>query len=402
MFMTLAYKSLLDRKGSVLLSLLAMSVSVVVLLGIEHIRHNAKDNFTHTVSGTDLIVGARTGDINLLLYSVFRIGSPTHNISWDAYQTLSNHPKVKWTIPLSLGDSHKGYRVLGTTPEYFEHFKYGNQHALSFAQGKPFEQTLDAVLGSEVARKLGYPLGHSLILAHGIAATSFQNHDKQPFTVVGILAPTGTPVDHTVHVSLHGIEAIHRDVNDHTTDYTPRSITAFMMGLTSKIAIFNVQRAIDQYPKEPLRALLPGVTLSELWRMLSMVENTLLLISILVFLAACLGMSAMLLTTLRERTHEIQLLRAIGAPPHYLFLLIQLEALLITVLSCVVGTAVLTLALSVSKEYLSAHFGVYMSVNVFNTHTLYLLGALLAASLVIAIIPSLSGYRRANGVGNKN
>ena len=112
MFIRLATKSLLNRKGSVLLTILAMSVSIFVLLGVEHIRGQSKQSFNNTVSGVDLIVGARTGSLNLLLYSVFRIGSPTNNIAWDTYQSISNNAKVAWAIPISLGDSHQGYRVM--------------------------------------------------------------------------------------------------------------------------------------------------------------------------------------------------------------------------------------------------------------------------------------------------
>ena len=117
MFFRLAYKSLLDRKGSVLLTLLAISVSIFVLLGIEHIRHQAKESFGNTVSGTDLIVGARTGNLNLLLYSVFRIGNATNNIRWETYEEIASNPSVEWTIPISLGDSHRGYRVMGTSAD---------------------------------------------------------------------------------------------------------------------------------------------------------------------------------------------------------------------------------------------------------------------------------------------
>ena len=156
MFLRLAYKSLLNRKGSVSLTLMAMTVSIFVLLGIEHIRHQAKENFRNSVSGVDLIVGARTSSINLLLYSVFRIGSPTNNIRWDTYQTIANDPNIAWSIPLSLGDSHKGYRVLGTSPDYVKHFSYGAQRSLSFTDGGAFSNTFDVVLGSEVAAKLGY------------------------------------------------------------------------------------------------------------------------------------------------------------------------------------------------------------------------------------------------------
>jgi len=408
-FAKLALQSLLDRKGSVVLSLMAMTVSIFVLFGVEHIRHQAKESFSNTVSGVDLIVGARTGSLNLLLYSVFRVGAPTNNISWETYKTIASSGKTKWAIPISLGDSHKGFRVLGTTRNYFQYYSYGSQQHLDFAKGKAFHQVFDVVLGAEVAKKLGYQLGDKLTLAHGIAATSFSPHDDRPFTVVGILASTGTPVDQTLHVSLQGIEAIHVDWQQGVkmpgsnitqaelvqADLQPKSITAFMLGLESKMATFRVQRAINRYAQEPLLAILPGVALSELWQMMNIIENTLLLVSALVFVAACLGVSAMLLSSIRERSREIQLLRVIGAPPYFLFFLIELEALLIALLSCVLGAGLLAACLVFSQDYLVSHFGLHVEVNFLTGNNLYLMAAIIFASAVVAIFPSFSGYRQA-------
>jgi putative ABC transport system permease protein len=409
MLTKLALLSLKDRKGSVMLSLMAMTVSIFVLLGVEHIRSQTKENFSSTVSGVDLIVGARTGSVNLLLYSVFRIGAPTNNIRWQTYENITNNKQVKWAIPISLGDSHKGYRVLGTTKNYFQHFSYGKKKRLAFKKGREFEKVFDLVLGSEVAHKLGYKLGDSVALAHGIAATSFSLHDDRPFTVVGILQATGTPVDQTLHVSLQGIEAIHIDwqqgikrSNSTLTqsdlkqaDLSPKSITAFMLGLKSKIATFQVQRAINQYTPEPVVAILPGVALSELWRMISILERTLLLVSALIFVAACLGVSAMLLASIRERRREIQLLRIIGAPPYVLFLLIQLEAFIITLISCILGATLLVASLVILQGYLVSQYGVYIDINLLTDKSLTLMGCVLLASMIAALIPSFSGYRKA-------
>ena len=260
MFLKIAIKSLLNRKGSVIMSLLAISVAIFVLLGIEHIRQQARDSFASTVSGVDLIVGAKTGSLNLLLYSVFRVGTPTDNISWKAYQEIAESKDVAWAIPISLGDSHNGYRVLGTTPDYFEHFSFGNKHTLEFVEGEAFEGVFDVVLGAEVARTLGYALGDEITLAHGVVSTSFSLHENSLFTVVGILSPTGTPVDQTVHVQLQGIEAMHAGSESgfggaasydqsqlEADELEPKSITAFMLGLKSRMVTFRLQREINDH-----------------------------------------------------------------------------------------------------------------------------------------------------------
>jgi putative ABC transport system permease protein len=408
MFLKIAIKSLLNRKGSVIMSLLAISVAIFVLLGIEHIRQQARDSFASTVSGVDLIVGAKTGSLNLLLYSVFRVGTPTDNISWEAYQEIAESKDVAWAIPLSLGDSHSGYRVLGTTPDYFEHFSFGNKRRLAFVEGEAFEGVFDVVLGAEVARTLGYSLGDEITLAHGVVSTNFSLHENSPFTVVGILAPTGTPVDQTVHVQLQGIEAMHAGSESgfggaasydrsqlETNQLEPKSITAFMLGLKSRMVTFRLQRAINDYSAEPLLAILPGVALSELWQMVGVFESVLRLISMLVLVAAVLGLGAVLLASVRERNHEIHLLRVLGAPSYYLFLLMELEALLICLAGILLGTACLYLCLVMLGDSLFANFGLHLDAGVLTPDGLVILLFVVAAALTAAAIPSMRVYSQA-------
>ena len=410
MFLKVAVRSLLSRKGSAVMTLMAISVAIFVLLGIEQIRQQARDSFASTVSGVDLIVGAKTGSLNLLLYSVFRIGSPTDNISWQAYRNIAESDDVQWAIPISLGDSHEGYRVVGTTQAFFEHFSFGKKRRLTFSEGEPFEDTFDAVLGSEVASTLGYSVSTEIVLAHGLASTSFTKHDNQPFVVVGVLAPTGTPVDQTIHVRLEGIEAMHAgasavpigafapaDVPD-TDSSEPESITAFMLGLKSRMSTFNVQRQINQFAGEPLMAILPGVALSELWQMMSMFENVLRLISALVLLAAVLGMGAVLLSSIRERRQEIHLLRMMGASPLYLFCLVEMEAIILCVLGIVLGGSSLYVALHFIGDAVFARFGLYLDATLLSPEAALMLGAVMVSTVIAAAAPSIKMYTEAKQV----
>jgi putative ABC transport system permease protein len=409
MFFKIALKSLLNRKGSAIMTLLAIAVAIFVLLGVEHIRNQARDSFASTVSGVDLIVGAKTGSLNLLLYSVFRMGAPTDNISWDAYQEIAAGEDVAWAVPLSLGDSHKGYRVLGTTDAYFNHFNYGNKRKLAFDDGRPFDNTFDVVLGSEAARELSYTLGQKIVLAHGIVSTSFNLHKNAPFAVVGILAPTGTPVDQTIHVRLQGLEAMHAKgtppagmspngsghANALNDKLMPKTITAFMLGLKSRMVTFRVQREINGFAREPLLAILPGVALSELWQMVGMFENVLRLISGLVLIAAVLGLGAVLLASVRERSHEIQLLRVLGAPPYYLFLLMEAEALLISLCGMFLGMVSLYLCLIAVEDALFSTFGLHLNPSVFTLESMTIMLLVIAAALIAAAIPSMKIYTQA-------
>lgn len=417
MIFTVAKASLLNRKAIVSLTIVSIAISVFLLLGVQHIKTEAKSNFSRTVSGTDLIVGARTGQTNLLLYSIFRLGNATNNISWKSYQRIKNMKQVKWTVPISLGDSHKGYRVMGTSAEYFDLFKYGEKRPLTFKEGKPFKGVFDVVLGAKVAQVLNYKMGDKLVLTHGISDKSFILHDDKPFTVVGILDPTGTPVDQTLHVSLAGIEAIHIDWQNGAPprgasvsaeealkyDLTPKAITAFLVGLNSKIATFQVQRAINTYRNEALMAILPGVALAELWQMLGSVENILSVISTLVLFASLVGMTTMLLASLRERQKEMALMRAVGAKPSFIFSLVQLEVALITLASITLAVLALYAVLLLGKNYILSHYGVLISAQFINTNTLGLLLTVFIGSLIVGLIPSIIAYKQSihSGLANK-
>lgn len=401
----------MSRKIAVSLSVLAMSISVYVLLGVEHARHQIKENFYNTVSGVDLIVGSRTSNINLLLYSVFRVGSPTRNIKFSTYEELSRDSNVEWAVPISLGDSHKGFRVVGTIPSYFEKIKYGKDQSISFARGQKFHALFDVVLGSEVAKSLNYRIDDKLVLSHGISEASFLIHKNFPFTVSGILRPTGTPIDQAVYVDLAGLELIHMHPNQQqkilATNFEELSIrakeiTAIMLGLKSKIRTFKFQDNVNRLKIEPLVAVIPGVALAELWQTIGFVENSMFVVTGLVFIAACLGLSAMLLSSIRERYYEIQLLRIIGAPSMFLFLLIELESLLITFASIFIGMSCLSLSINFLQDYLTQKFGILVSPNIINEDTISILGFLLLCVFVVSLIPAIIAYNQSKNLVAKH
>ena len=404
----LALKSLRNRRATAALTAFTIALSVALLLSVQRIRTEARQSFASTVSGTDLIVGARSGPVNLLLYAVFHIGDATNNVSWQSYQDIAAGPDVAWSVPISLGDSHRGFRVLGTTQDFFAHYRYGARHPLAFAAGQKFDDVYDAVLGAEVARKLGYQPGQEIVLSHGTGRIAIAEHKDKPFRVVGILDRTGTPIDSTVIVSLAGIEAIHVDWQSGTRipgqevnaeqarqmDLTPKTITAFLLGLKNRIATFGVQRDINDYEPEPLLAILPGVTLQQLWGLVGLAENALLLVSALVVLVGLAGMVTALMTTLNERRREMAILRALGARPRLVFGLLVLEAALLTFIGAGFGIVLMYGALASARSLAMDHFGLTLSLDWPTGIEWTLLAAVLLAGLIAGMIPALLAYRR--------
>ncbi len=397
----LAVKSLRNRRFSVALTALSIALSVMLLLGVERIRGEVRASFVSTISGTDLIVGARSGPVQLLLYSVFRLGDPTQSIAYESYEEIARHPQVAWAIPLSLGDSHRGYRVLGTTPAYFEHFRYARERGLALAAGRRFDDAQDAVLGAEVAERLGYRLGAEIVVAHGAGEVSFVEHADTPFRVVGILQRTGTPVDRTIHVPLAGIEAMHegfeqggrKDEGPRAHAHEPEKISAFLVGLKSRAAAPAMLRLINEYPGEPLSAIMPAVALQELWQLVGVVETALLVVSAFVLAVGLAGLLTALLASLEERRREMAVLRSVGARPVHVFGLIVGEAGVVTVLGAVAGLALLYLLQLAAGPLLAAKLGLYMPLAWPAWRELALLAAVCVAGILVGVIPGVRIYR---------
>ena len=402
-------KSLWNRRGTAILTIFSISISVTLLIGVENIRKGVRTSFSSAVSGTDIIVGARGGSLQLLLYSIFRIGNSPNNLSWESYNELRNNKRVKWTIPISLGDSHRGFRVVGTNLDYFKFFRYGSKRELEFLKGKPFSKVFDTVIGSEIAIKFNYKLNEEIIIAHGTGKKSFLNHDDKPFKIVGILKPTGTPVDQSLHVSLEGITAMHVDWESGgpplegesisaeevlKLDLTPEEITSFLIGLKSKIHVFDLQRKVNTYKEEPLSAIMPGVALQELWNILRTAETGLRVITWFVLFAGLLGMVTSLLSGLNERRREMAILRSVGAGPGTISFLLILEAAVLTLAGIIFGLFILYLALFVSQPILEAYFGLFIPINLPTNRDIIILGGILLTAMLMGIIPALRAYHQ--------
>jgi len=403
----LAARSAWARRLTLGVTLASIALSTAMLLSVERIRLDARQSFTQSVTGVDLIVGARTGGVQLMLYSVFHVGQATNNIDWKSFEALASHRAVAWVIPLSLGDSHRGFSVLGTTAAYFAHFHYGDALALKFRSGQAFANVFEAVIGSEVAAKLNYRIGDSITLSHGMGTRGLTEHADKPFHVVGILAPTGTPVDRTVHISLESMTALHLDwvagapvpgLNIPANfvqkfDLKPKEITSAMIGLKSRADVFRMQRFVNEFQGEPLLAVMPGVALDELWQTIGMVERALFAVSALVIIVGLAGLVSTMLASLNERRRELAILRSLGAGPRDVFLMLAAEGLLVTMAGAVLGVGILFIETHLAAGWLLEHLGILISSRLLSGTELELVLAVLLTGLLASLVPGWRAWR---------
>lgn len=408
---SLAFKSLKNRRLSTGLTIFSMTLSLVLLMSVERVKRAAQDGFTKSISGVDLVVGARSGPLQVIMYSVFNMGQATQNVSIESYNEIRQRPDVDWTIPYSLGDGHKGFRVVATNLDFFKHYQFRSNEKIELAEGRTFEGIFDVVLGADVAESLKYKMGDQVVVAHGVTSgPAIQEHSDKPFHVVGLLKPTGTAIDRAVYISLQGMEAIHIDWQSGSAPalgqeikasaltesmLQPKTITSFFVRTKSRIEILRLQRYINEYKDEPLLAVIPGVVLSELWQSLSMFENVLKALSFLVMLVGLLSMLIAIMTSLNERRREMAILRALGASLKHISSLIVFETALLSV-SAIVLACIVKMGLElVLGPWLQTRFGLYLQGSFFSLNEILYMGLMLTAALLMSLIPAVRAMRSA-------
>ena len=405
--LALAWSSAWNRKGTLSLVVFSIALSTTLLLGMERVRTQVRDSFVQAVSGTDLVVGARGSELQLLLYAVFHMGKASNNMGWDSAQRLAQRRDVAWTIPISLGDSHRGFAVVATTTDFFTLYQYRRHASLQFAQGREFEDIFDVVLGAEVAAREHYRLGDRVLLSHGTGDTRLSLHADKPFIVCGILAPTGTPVDRGLYISLAAMEAIHIDWQggapapgfhvrpDQVSKFnlTPKTVTAVLVGLKNRARVFAAQREINADQQEALMGVMPGVALDQLWSLLRTGENALRVLSWLVTVAGLAGLVATILAGLGERRRELAVLRAAGASPKDIVALLSLESLLLVLAGTFAGTALTAALLAIFGPVLASGYGLSLTLSLPTATEWQLLAAINAAGFFAGLIPAWRAYR---------
>jgi len=441
---TLAFQSILNRWLSCLLIILTLSASISLFFTVTRIQESVRVGFQNTVSGVDSIIAARGGNLQILLNSVFLIGEPPNKITWESYKDIDKMKGINFLVPISLGDSHKGYRVVGTTNSYFKNIKFGNKKNLTFSaninKGIGFSNVFDVVIGSSVAEKLNYSIGSEIEITHGLGKSgvvhSFNSskeddkedheddvehddhdehadheddaehaHDMAGFKVSGILEPTGTPIDSAVYISVLGYEVIHKgwianqkvmDISEEhlmDEDLEPTSISAIFVSLKNRTQIFQLQRDVLNYKKEALSAVLPGLTLSRLWALTSNIDKAFKIITAFIIFIALLGMTAMTIAGLNSRRREMAILRSVGASPRIIVSLLLIESVIISLISTIIGYLMMFFIFYFGQGILENHYGIYIEGYSIKYDDVKIILAIVFCSLLATIIPAFRVYR---------
>jgi putative ABC transport system permease protein len=467
--LTLLRGSLANRGFSLVLIVVTLACAVALYVGVQNVQRLTRASFENSISGVDLVVAARGSDVQILLNTVFGLGSSGNLVSDETVDHIADMPEVAWVVPLALGDSHRGFRVLGTSPEFFERVLLAPSSKALFTAGGSFEQVLEAVVGADIADALGYQLGDKIVLQHGMGDYGAA-HDDLPFRVHGVLARTGTPFDRTVLVSVEAIEAIHRgwrngqqlvelspeqvekpedahedahhhgeehhgdehhgdehhgeehhgdehhgdehrgeehhgdehhgdehrgeEHHDHAHAGGLDALDGIFVGLTERRNVVRVQRKIADYEVEPLTAVIPGVTLAQIWQIIGIADRGFRAVSVLVIALVLLAMTAMTVLSTDSRRREMAILRALGASPSMLVGLILAEALFLAICASVLGLGLAIGVSAIAQQWLAQTFGLVATGILPGWEETAIVAYIVPAALVAGLVPALRLYRR--------
>jgi putative ABC transport system permease protein len=428
----LALRSLWHRRLTAGLTVLSIALSVALFIGVNKTRETTRDAFSGAISKVDLIVGPRAGSLSLLLYSVFHVGSPTHVVSMKAVNYARSLPQVDWVVPFSLGDGFRGFAVVGTQPEFFTRYKVRDAQALVLQFGAVFTGDSDVVIGADVARDTGLKVGDSIILSHGHTedGDGFERHEDHPFKICGVLAPSGSPVDKSLFVSLSGMAEIHRELlapqnhsetthSDHehedehahegaNSSFTEKdgqllttAVSGFFLGTKERSQALELQRSLNTWDGEPLLAIMPGMTMAELWKNLSMFETALSVISMAVVVSGILGLFVSMFILNHQRRREMMVLRAVGAGPRVIFSLLAGEALGLVLTGILVGWGLMYGGFLLLAPWLERRFSLALEFSVISPSDLIFAAGLILTGCLVGMFASVGAYRSAmkDGLG---
>jgi putative ABC transport system permease protein len=404
----LAYANLKEHFLTTALSIMLLSIGVGMVSFIVTVSEQLNDRFNRDIRGIDMVVGAKGSPLQLILSAVYQIDNPTGNISLSEVKKVRRNPLIKYTIPLSYGDSYKGFRIVGTDTMYLNHFK------AKFRNGRAWKRSMEVVLGSSAAERLGMGLGTHFHGTHGFEEEGHA-HDEVHYDVVGILEPTGTVADRLILTSIESVWDIHHheeeeteeepsnhaheEENDHhhnehehdNHEEEAAEITALLVKFKNPMGLMQLPRFINE--KTSMQAALPAIEINRLYELMGIGFSTLRAIGILIMIIAALSVFISLLNSLKERKYELALMRSLGASPAKLFGLVIQESLLLCLAGYVFGIILGRVAIMTLSSFGEEQFHFSVSQSGISTVEIWLLPFTLGVGLVAAIIPAIRAYR---------
>ncbi len=360
--------------------LLALGVATVVVLLLA--SRQIESRMLRDARGIDLVVGAKGSPMQLVLSAVFHIDEPAGNIPLVEANKLSAHRAVKQAIPMALGDSYKGHRIVGTNHDYPAH--YGAR----LAAGGLWDKPMQAVLGAETARTTGLGVGAKFVGAHGVGAEG-EAHEDAPYAVVGVLAPTGTVIDRLVLTDVKSVWATHGTENEKDVD---QEITALLIRYATPLAAGFLPRQVNA--NSSLQAASPAYESARLFRMIGVGMEVLRAFGVVLMLTAGLSVFIALTNALEERRYDLAVMRMLGAGRGKLFGLLVLEGLMLSVLGAAVGFALGHAATGVIGGLLAAQNQAPLTGLLWLSEEWWILGGALAVGLIAALLPGLRASRK--------
>ena len=427
----LAFKNMVSKPLNLLLSLLLLTLSVALVTFVLQLSGQLGGQLNKNIAPFDMVVGAKGSPLQLVLSSVLHVDVPTGNIKLKEIATLQNHPFVEEAIPVSYGDNYKGYRILGTKPDYLDSYE------ASLGDGRLYQKSFEVVVGSSARSKLNLQLGDTFISSHGLVESAGEGHEDHPFEVVGILEPTGTVVDQLLISNLESVWEAHdhegegheehdqegehghgehedheghdheeehnhgehedHDGHDHHGEHENhqedenREITSLLIKFKSPLGMVQLPRFINE--NTTMQAALPGFEINRLMGLLGAGASTINGIALAILLVSGLSIFISLLKTIRERRQELALLRTYGLRPQELLGLALMEGLFLACIGFVLGWTLGRIGVWGASQYMQAAYGYVLQVRGPEPTELYFMAIILALAFVASILASLSIFK---------
>ena len=392
--------------------MLSISLATCIL----QIKNQLNQHLESNIKPFDMVIGAKGSPLQLVLSSVLHIDNPTGNILLKDALKISKNPMVKEVIPVSYGDNYKGYRILGTYDTYLK------QYEAKLGEGKLFEKSFEVVLGSYAAQKLNLQLGSTLVSAHGLADNALETHDEKPFTVVGILEPTGSVIDHLIITNLESIWEVHEhgDEEEHLEEHTEehddhekheneheeehaeehddheqhedeREITSLLVKFRNPLATLQLSRYINE--QTSMQAALPKFEIERLMDFLGIGFQAINSIALIILIVAGLSIFINLIKTVRERKQELALLRTYGASSIQLLQLVFFEALFLSIFGFLLGWLLGRFGAWLLSFFTQDLYGYSFEFSLPDNRELLILFLVTLTTFLAAIIASLSIFK---------